>query len=389
MRQAARREQARTRRAVWPPIFALVIAGALTAWGLVSPIAAYGNAAQLSPATVLSVSATPNVLPAGGGVVAVTGTLQNATSCRLEVRSSQSFPVIYSDSPRDCSGGIFNAHITIGANPSPTRRAVSFELVASNKSSSFTAGFNVVMGAQTPASILSVSSAPSTLASGGGQVTVTGTVQHASTCRLELLSSQSFPVIYSDSPKSCTSGTFSAQVTIGANPSPVSRTVSFDLVARNATSSLTSAFQLTLAPKSPQVLVQSVQATPSFLPAGGGQVTVSGTVQHATSCQLVLQSSQSFPVVYSRNAKGCAGGEFSAQVTIGANPSPISRTVSFDLLARNNAASSRGGFYVTLDAPPAPTTTTTVADLIIVTGSMPDGSVGVPYDLRLQASGGL
>ena len=45
----------------------------------------------------------------------------------------------------------------------------------------------------------------------------------------------------------------------------------------------------------PRSLVASVAATPASLPATGGTVAVSGRVEHATSCQLRLLSSQSFP----------------------------------------------------------------------------------------------
>ena len=376
-------------RAAWTPVLTFVIAGFASVWGLVAPNAANGSSAPSSPAAVVSVSATSSVLPAGGGSVTVTGKVQHANTCRLELLSNQSFPVVYSDSPKSCTAGVFSAHVTIGANPSPVSRTISFDLVARNSSSSFTAGFSVVLSARTPAAVLSASASPSTVSSQGGQVTVSGVVENASSCRLELLSKQSFPVVYSDSPKSCTSGTFSAHVTIGANPSPLGRTVAFALVARNESSSSTSAFHLTLAAKLPQVHMQSVQATPSFLPSGGGQVTVAGTVEHATTCHLELLSSQSFPVVFSHNAKDCAGGSYSASVVIGANPSAISRTVSFDLVASNATSSATGAFYVALAAPPPPTTTTTVPDLLIDTGSMPDGSFGVPYDFHLDALGGV
>ncbi len=67
----------------------------------------------------------------------------------------------------------------------------------------------------------------------GGQVAVSGTVRHAATCQLALMSRQSFPVVYSHNPTACRRGRFSAQVRIGANTSRVKRTVAFALVARN------------------------------------------------------------------------------------------------------------------------------------------------------------
>ena len=82
--------------------------------------------------------------------------------------------------------------------------------------------------------VLSAYATPSALGPSGGTVTVTGRVKNARSCQLELLSRQSFPVVYSHNPTTaCQNGTFSARVLIGANPSPVKRTVAFALVARD------------------------------------------------------------------------------------------------------------------------------------------------------------
>ena len=68
--------------------------------------------------------------------------------------------------------------------------------------------------------VLSARATPVALGPSGGQVAVTGTVRHAGTCQLELLSRQSFPVVYSHNPTTaCRSGRYSAHVTIGANTS--------------------------------------------------------------------------------------------------------------------------------------------------------------------------
>ena len=101
---------------------------------------------------------------------------------------------------------------------------------------------------------------------------------------------RSFPVVYSHDPTTaCQDGSYSAFVTIGTNPSLVKRTVAFALVARNGYSSFTGRFYVSLGARSvPEVV--SVHATPSALPAGGGQVRVTGTVKHARSCQLELLS---------------------------------------------------------------------------------------------------
>ena len=95
-------------------------------------------------------------------------------------------------------------------------------------------------------------------------------------------------------------------------------------------------------------VVSSVGASPADLGASGGTVALSGRVANAATCQLKLLSSQSFPVVYSHNPKACSTGSYSAQVTIGPNPTAVQRTVAFALVARNQASVSAGRLYVLL-----------------------------------------
>ena len=100
--------------------------------------------------------------------------------------------------------------------------------------------------------VLSAFATPSVLGPSGGTVAVTGRVRDARSCQLELLSHQSFPVVYSHNPTTaCQDGSFSAHVLVGANPSPVKRTVAFGLVARDGSLSFTGLFYVTLAPRPP------------------------------------------------------------------------------------------------------------------------------------------
>jgi hypothetical protein len=198
--------------------------------------------------------------------------------------------------------------------------------------------------------VLSAFATPGALGPAGGQVTVSGTVSDAETCQLVLLSRQSFPVVYSHNPTTaCEGGSYSAHITIGANPKAIKRTVAFALVARNGAHAFTGRFYVVLEPLLvPSVL--SARATPGALGPSGGQVTVNGTVSNANTCQLVLVSRQSFPVVYSHNpTKSCRGGNYSAHVTIGANPSAANRSVAFALIARSGKYASTGRFYVVLE----------------------------------------
>ena len=170
--------------------------------------------------------------------------------------------------------------------PSPI--AVLGALLGSLTLGSLVLGAPSALAATASPTVLSASATPGALGPAGGQVLVSGTVDNAATCRLVLLSHQSFPVVYSHNPTTaCQDGSFSANVTIGANPSAVKRTVAFALVARNGAYQFTGRFYVALEP----VLVPSVlsaRATPSALGPAGGQVVASGTVRNAATCQLVL-----------------------------------------------------------------------------------------------------
>ena len=308
-------------RKSWALLGALAVVGA-GGLGLVVPTSA--AAVPLPGPVVLAVRATPDVLPLGGGRVLVTGAVESATSCQIRLLSHQSFPVVYSHNPTPmCSDGSFFAYVTIGANPSPVKRTVAFALVARNASHASTGPFFVSVAPRLAPAVLLAHATPAALTAAGGQVIVTGAVEHAASCQLRLLSHQSFPVVYSHNPTTaCRDGSFSAHVTIGANPTPVKRTVAFALVARNGPFSFVGRFYVPLAARlAPSVL--SVHAVPDALGQNGGQVIVTGAVEHAASCQLRLLSHQSFPVVYSHNpTTACRDGSFSAHVTIGANPTP-------------------------------------------------------------------
>ena len=204
-------------------------------------------AATLSP-TVLSARATPSALGPAGGQVLVSGTVENANTCQLVLLSHQSFPVVYSHNPTTaCQGGNYSAHVTIGANPSATKRTVAFALVARNGNYTSRGYFYVALEPLLVPTVLSASATPSALGPAGGQVLVSGTVKNANTCRLLLLSHQSFPVVYSHNPTTaCQGGNYAANVTIGANPSGIKRTVAFALIARNGTYSSTGYFYVSL-----------------------------------------------------------------------------------------------------------------------------------------------
>ncbi len=208
---------------------------------------ASASALPAQPAAVLSAQAVPSQLPATGGTVSIAATVADATTCQLQLLSSQSFAVIFSHNPKSCANGAYSARVTIGPNPSRVQRTVAFALLARNAASASVGRFYVLLAGAVPVTVLSAQAVPAQLPATGGTVSVAATVADATTCQLQLLSSQSFAVIFSHNPKSCANGAYSARVTIGPNPSRVQRTVAFALLARNAASASVGRFYVLLA----------------------------------------------------------------------------------------------------------------------------------------------
>jgi hypothetical protein len=129
-------------------------------------------------------------------------------------------------------------------------RTIAFALVARGQGSTAERSFRIRLAALPAAAVLKARAAPAELPARGASFTITGVVANAASCQLELLSSQSFAVVYSHNAKSCRGGTYSARVTVGPNTTGVPRTVAFALVARNAAFASTGRFYVVLAPAS-------------------------------------------------------------------------------------------------------------------------------------------
>ena len=97
-------------------------------------------------------------------------------------------------------------------------------------------------------SVLAVTATPSALSFHGGTVTVNGRVRNAATCQQRLLSHQSFALVFVSNSGRCSS-TFSAHLTIGANPTTVAHIVVFELIARNGNRGSARRFLITVAPR--------------------------------------------------------------------------------------------------------------------------------------------
>ncbi len=255
-------------KSTWPKIWGLPVIAAAWAWlGLAGAPSASASPPSPRMAVVLSARATPANLSSGGGDVTVSGTVENATMCQLQLISGQSFSVVYSHNPRSCASGAFSAQVTVGPNNSPVQRTIAFNLVASNSASSSAGRFYVLLAPAKPSAVLSVSVTPAKLGAGGGTAVIAALVENAKQCQLQLLSKQSFAVVYSHNPRNCASGGFSARVTVGANPTTVPRTVAFSLVASNLASEAGDPFYISLAPAleaaTPKTVVPATADQPS------------------------------------------------------------------------------------------------------------------------------
>jgi len=106
------------------------------------------------------------------------------------------------------------------------------------------------------------------------------------------------------------------------------------------------------ATSSPRVAIASLRATPSTLGSRPTYIEVRATVSHGTTCQLVLLSKESFPVIYSHDPKSCANGRYSAHIFVSPKPSTKKRVLSFGLTARNKTSSFVAHFHVAIAPTP-------------------------------------
>jgi hypothetical protein len=154
---------------------------------------------------IVSVSAAPHTVVASGGTTSVMAKIRHGVVCQLRLLSHEAFPVVYPHAERGCTRGDFSARITVEANPSSVARTVVFEVLARNSWAATSQKFGVVIIGAVAARVVSVSSTPTWLPGRGGVVTVAAKVRDASSCRLSLLSRQSFDVGFFRGSTRCTS----------------------------------------------------------------------------------------------------------------------------------------------------------------------------------------
>jgi hypothetical protein len=302
-------------------ILALALAVCLLP-ALATPVASATSA--LPHALVLSARATPADLPPTGGTAHVTATVKNATSCRLELLSHQSFPVVYASNVRPCARS-FSAQVIIGPNTTAVDRTVAFALVASNQSSAFTGYFDVMLRKRPSPVVLSVGATPQQLGPLGGTTTIAASLKYAKTCRLELLSQQGFPVDYASNLRPC-AGHFTAHVTIGPNTSTAHRTIAFALAVADGPSSFTGEFYVGMAGSSqpaapsatttvPVPVTTTTSAATTTVPpsatttvagSGGQRLTSSNWSGYAVTGGPFTGASATFTVPFITTAASCS-----------------------------------------------------------------------------------
>ena len=138
--------------------------------------------------------------------------------------------------------------------------------------------------------VISVAALPSKLTYHGGTVTIAAQLEHATGCRLKLLSHQGFQVVYASNWRPCTTALV-AHATVGANPTPLPRTIALDLVARDGSRTTSRLFDITMAakvvPPAPKPApVVAITVSPTTLPASGGNVSVRYSSHGVTACTL-------------------------------------------------------------------------------------------------------
>jgi hypothetical protein len=272
---------------MWPKIWGLpMIAVAWALLGLAGAATASASPPSARVPVVLSARATPANLASEGGDVTVSGAVENAAMCQLQLLSDQSFSVTYSHNPRSCASGSFSALVTVGPNNTPIQRTIAFNLVASNGVSSSVGRFYVLLAPAKPSAVLSASVTPAKLGAAGGTAVIAATVSNATSCQLQLLSKQSFTVVYSHNPRSCASGSFSAKVTVGPNPTTVPRTIAFSLVATNLASDADDPFYISLAAAVPAAPAGPKSVVPkSVVPATASQPSVAASTTAPAATQ--------------------------------------------------------------------------------------------------------
>ncbi len=208
-----------------------------------------------------------------------------------------------------------------------------------------------------PALVISAHFHPSRLGAAGGHVEVMGTVRHASTCQLKLLSAPALVVVYSHQPKSCATGTFSARVLVRRERGPKAMApgakdrATFALVARNKSSSFSQPIFLTVAEPAGTKTMSTTTTSPKSAAGSGGPTSPSSSTTISTTTTSVPVTTTT-PVI-----------------VLPALPPPTGTTVTTMPPTTTTKPSTTTTSTTTAPATTAPTSTTTTLGTTTTSGT--------------------
>ena len=244
------------------------------------------------------------------------------------------------------------------------------------------------------AAVLWARGAPDQVGRYGGLVQVAGAAKHASTCQLKLLSRTSLPVLYSKDAKSCTTGTYSGHVLIGANPSSDARVLTFALVARNKTSSATKPFQVTIAATAPTTTTTTrPTATPTTTTSTTTPTapsTTTTTAENSPPPSAPVNTTSTSTTTTSTTTTTVPSTTSLSGVTVAISPELASSTATYTV-AFKTTAQALPGEDIYLSEEDGPTNFSTEVGVLVVDATTDEHFVanGVLAGTGVNGSGGL
>jgi hypothetical protein len=138
----------------------------------------------------------------------------------------------------------------------------------------------------------------------------------------------------------------------------------------------------------PHPAIDLMTASPNLVGPKGGAVVVRVKVEHAVRCAFRGQR-VAFSAVRLLRTVDCHAGRASLRIPVAANHYKHSVTLHFSVTASDRRShTDYGSITVVQAAKPTPVKPTPVAPLAVTTQAVPNGSLGLPYSVTLDASGG-
>ena len=264
---------------------------------------------------------SPTLSPAGGQLT-LTATVTGDPVCSL--RASPAIPGL--NTHPSCLGGSISIDVAIPVNTSTSPITYTFKLKATNVAAQAKARTTVSMGAYVAPAFSNLTSTPATLSVTGGDVHVAADVAGNPSCVIKI----SPTIIGSPLHPSCGEGSLDQIIAIPTNmtTSPITYTIKIkatNLVGK-ATATKTVTIDGGVAPA-----IGAFGTSAESVPAGGGPVTLTGTVTAATSCSMSVKPK--LPIL--DPSPNCQAGPLSEHVDIPVNTTTSAISYVFTMTASN------------------------------------------------------